>query len=162
MPPTTPVVDSSMSWERAAQELTKLYVGPVDLRVLLVKPSYRPDRAHTVVDDETAESPLKHELTVDGYTRQKLAGARLVDDPIGCYLDASDVPFGALEPGERVGGAVLYREAGSDRLSPLIAFYALGRQGTTGGPVLVEWAAPEQGRVARVPLCSCHHARRSK
>lgn len=146
------MADAALVYVRGLQELLRIDVETADLRVLLVQPSYRYSRAHAVIDDETPATPHAHELTVGGYVRQALAGRRLIEDPAadGVYLDALDLVFGDLEPGERVGGAVLFREAGSDRLSPLLAFYGLGRQGTTGGAVLVAWAPPEQGRVLRL------------
>ncbi len=136
------------------RELARINPETADLRVMLVQPSYRVDPvAHQVVDDETRAAPRAHELTVEAYARQPLGGAHLVSTAEGgLYLDALDVPFGALGPGERIGGAVLFREAGSDRLSPLIAFYPLGREGTTGGLVSVLWAAEVAGRVLRWPL----------
>jgi hypothetical protein len=148
------MVEAPLVYLGGLAELARINIETADLRVLLVQPSYWPLAAHTVVDDETAASPRAHELTVDGYARQPLAGRRLIEDAAmgGVYLDAPDLAFGELEPGERIGGAVLFREAGSDRLSPLLAFYALGRQGTTGGPIVVEWAPSEQGRVLRFML----------
>jgi hypothetical protein len=161
MKPVPPVTDCPLSWLRGAQEIARLAVEPVSFCVMLVQASFRPGWAHTVVDDETAASPLAHELTVDGYSRRPLVDPRLVDDPAGVYLDAPDLVFGNLEPGERIGGALLFRDAGSDRLSPLIAFYPYFNAATTGGPVLLEWAPPEAGRVFRLPPCHCHYTRRS-
>lgn len=149
------MADPALMYRRGLHELARINLETADLRVLLVQPSYRFSSVHSAVDDESSVSPQAHELTVGGYVRQVLAGRRLIEDPAsgGVYLDAPDLPFGDLDPGERIGGAVLFREAGSDRLSPLIAFYALGRQGTTGGPVLVEWAPPEEGRVLLLLPC---------
>lgn len=146
------MAEPALIYLRGLQELARINVETADLRVLLVQPSYRPLPSHAVVDDDTASSPRAHELTVGSYARQALTGRRMIEDPAagGAYLDAADLLFGDLEPGERVGGAVLFREAGGDRLSPLLAFYGLGRQGTTGGAVLVAWASPEAGRVLRL------------
>jgi hypothetical protein len=116
-------------------EIARGTLETADLRVLLVQPSYRFDLRHAVVDDETGASPRAHELTVEGYGRQALQDRRLVVDGTRGYLDAADLDFGDLEPGERIGAAILYREAGTDRLSPLIAYYDLGREPTRGGPV---------------------------
>jgi hypothetical protein len=146
------MLDVALVYSSGLVEVARINVETADLRVLLVQPSYQPAISHAVVDDETGDSPRAHEMPGEGYARQMLTGRRLVEDPAtgGAYLDADDPAFGAIEPGERIGGAVLFREAGSDRLSPLIAFYPLGRRGTTGGPVLVEWAPPEAGRVLRL------------
>jgi hypothetical protein len=159
MKPVPPVTDCPLSWFRGAQEIARLAVEPVSFCVMLVQASFRPGWSRTVVDDETSTSPREHELAVAGYSRRPLVNCRLVDDPDGAYLDADDLAFGALGPGERIGGAILFRDAGSDRLSPVIAFYGFGRQGTTGGPVLLEWAPPEAGRVFRLPPCHCHYTR---
>lgn len=136
------------------EQIARLPIESAKLQVMLVQPSYRFDARHDVVDNETPASPRAHELTVAGYARVPLRGARLArDDARGrVYLDAEDVDFGSLEPGERVGGAVLVWNMGSDRLSPLVAFYAQGRVATTGGPVTMVWAAAELGRVLHLSL----------
>jgi hypothetical protein len=143
-----PIADASLLYASGQQEISRLYVT-VDFRAMLVLPSYKPSAAHAVVDDEMSACPRAHEMTVGGYARPRLANCRLIDDPAAgrAYLDADDLGFGDLEPGERIGGAVIFRDAGSDRLSPLIAFHSFHNQGTTGGPVLLEWTA-------RTP-CTC-------
>lgn len=146
------MADVARIYTSGLRELARINLETADLRVLLVQPAYRFSAAHAVVDDETARSPRAHELTVEQYARQALGARRIVEDLAAelIYLDAPDLAFGDLWPGERIGGAVLFLEAGSDRLSPLLAFYGLGRQGTTGGPVLLAWASPEEGRVLRL------------
>lgn len=108
---------------------TAALLGSLDLaalRVMLVQPSYRPSAACAVVDDETDACPRAHELTVDGYARQALVGCRVIKDASGMYLEAPpEVGFGELEAGERVGGWVLFLEAGSDRLSSLLSYCPL-------------------------------------
>jgi hypothetical protein len=140
--------DAPLVYQVGLEELARLDPERATLRVLLVQPSYQPDRAHRVLDDETSAGPRAHELAVDDYQRQVLAGVELVQvaDEDALDLRAAAVAFGALGTGERIGGAIIFREAGSDRLSPPILFHPLGRQGTTGGPVTLEWP---DGRVLR-------------
>jgi hypothetical protein len=121
--PLAKVAEDGHSWWTVER------LGNLDLaalRLLLVQPSYLPSPSHTVVDDETILCPRAHELTVEGYNRQTLTGCRVIKDEREMYLETPpEVGFGDLEAGERVGGAVLYEEAGSDRLSPLLQFWPL-------------------------------------
>jgi hypothetical protein len=131
-------------------EVARLDLGRANLWALLVRDTYRFDRGHAALDDESGQSPAAHEVAVEGYVRQALEDQRLVEDGSRLYLDARDLDFGELGPGERLGGLVLFREAGSDRLSPPIAFYEIATTGgrgvpTTGGAVTYAWAAA--GRV---------------
>lgn len=107
---------------------------PDTLYLALVQPSYAFDRRH-----RTAQDIQSHELTVDSYVRQQLENVRLsrVPESSRLYVDADDVAFGALGPGERVAGAVLVQGWGDTAL--LRAFFPLTRQGTTGAPVTVLW-----------------------
>ena len=139
MSPTSAPPDAALFYANGLEEWAESGCDGSALRLLLVQPTYRPAAAHTVVDDETAVCPRAHELTVNRYARQPLAGWRFAMDAGGFCLETPEVVFGALEPGERVGGAVLFREMGSDRLSRLLAFYPLGRRGTTGGIWSITW-----------------------
>lgn len=121
-----------------APAMERLIVGGVgalpvaDLHLVLLQPSYVFQRAHRLVSDLRS-----HELTVDDYIRQRVEHARItrIDDAI--YLDADDVDFGGLGPGERVAGAAL--AIGSSDDAELHAYFAFERRGTTGGAVRVNW-----------------------
>lgn len=108
---------------------------PLDvLHLALVQPSYEFRRT-----DRWLRDVARHELTVEGYARQRVGHARLVQDSASSLitLDADDTDFGALGPGERLNGAVL--ALGADDDAPLRAYFRLMRTGLTGGPVTVNW-----------------------
>jgi hypothetical protein len=66
------------------------------------------------------------------------------------YLDADDVVFPAIAAGETIGGAVLYRDAGSDATSPNLTFYDFTDTPTNGGAPTIQWALPANGGVIKM------------
>jgi hypothetical protein len=136
--------------EEIAKALTDL--DGSDLRVLLVKSTYTFNKDHLTVDDGSANDPASHELTVGGYARQALANKTVTRDDTNdfAYLDADDVPFGALATGETIGGVVLFRHTGTDTTAPLIAFYDVTDTPTNGAAVTHQWATPANGGVLKL------------
>jgi hypothetical protein len=141
-------------YNKGLEELAKATtdLDASDLRLLLVKSSYTFNKDHLTVDDGSANDPASHELTVGGYARQALASEAVTRDDTNdvAYLDADDVPFGALATGETIGGAVLFRHTGTDTTAPLIAFYDLADTPTNGSPITVQWATPANGGVLKL------------
>src|SRR5437867_3952138 len=125
------------------EEIAKALNEPqaADLRVLLVRPTYRFTEMHRRVRDGTRSDPASHELRVAGYRRQPVTGVTAVRDRSRVGLDAADVAFPSLAGGDTISGLVLYRDGGADSQSPPIAFYQFPRTPTEGAPVIVEWAA---------------------
>lgn len=122
------------------------------LTLMLVKSSYSVNKDHLFVDDGSANDPASHEVTVGGYSRQNLANKTVTRDDTNdfAYLDADDIAYGALAAGETIGGAVLFRNTGSDATSPLIAFYDLTDTPTNGSTITNQWATPANGGVLKL------------
>ena len=141
-------------YNKGAEELAKALtdLDGSDLRVLLVKTTYTPNKDHLFVDDGTANDPASHEITVSGYARQALTGKAVTRDDTNdfAYLDADDLVFAAMAAGETVGGAVLFRHTGTDTTAPLIAFYDLADTATNGSDINVDWNAPAGGGVLKL------------
>jgi hypothetical protein len=122
------------------------------LTVMLVKDTYTFDKDHLTVDDGSANDPASHEITASGYARVNLTSAVVTRDDTNdfAYLDADDTVFPATAAGETIGGAVLFRNSGSDATSPNIAFYDLANTATTGGAPTIQWATPASGGVLKL------------
>jgi hypothetical protein len=119
-------------------------LATADLRMLLLKSTYSPDRDHRFVADVVAGS---QELSVGGYARQTLAGKTVTrDDALDrVVFDADDALFAGLAGGQTIGGAVLFRHTGNDATAPVLAFYDLPDTPTDGSNVPVQFAPPESG-----------------
>lgn len=141
-------------YNKGLEELAKATtdLDASDLRLMLVKSSYTFNKDHLTVDDGSANDPASHELAVGGYARQALGSETVTRDDTNdfAYLDADDVPFGALAAGETIGGAVLFRHTGADNTAPLIAFYDLTDTPTNGSTITVQWATPANGGVLKL------------
>jgi hypothetical protein len=126
--------------------------NPPGFAVMLVKPDYVADPDTAAIDDGTPGCPKNHELSgVTGYVRfgivNLVAGKDLTAD-IG-YLDADDVPFGALGTGNTIGGAVVYLNTGVDTTSCPAMFYDLADTPTNGSNITLRWAAVAQGGILK-------------
>jgi hypothetical protein len=119
-------------------------LATADVRVLLVA-GYVPDKDHRFVADIT------NEITVTGYARKALTGKVVVrDDALDfAYLDADDVLWMTLAPGQTVTGAVLFVDLGADAVSLLIGHYSLPATPTRDFLPL-QFAAPVSGGVVKL------------
>jgi hypothetical protein len=145
---------ANLVYNKGLEEIAKALsdLDGSDLRVLLVKTTYTPDKDHLFVDDGSADDPLSHEITVSGYSRQALASKTVTRDDTNdfAYLDAADAVFAALASGQTVGGAILFRHTGTDTTAPLIAYYDLADTATNGSDITIEWNAPAGGGVLKL------------
>lgn len=122
------------------------------LKVLLVNSTYTFDADTDFVDNGGAADPIDKEISVSGYARQTLTTKVVTQDNTNdfAYLDADDTVFTALVAGQTIGGAVLFRDSGSDATSPLLAFYDLTDTPTNGGNVTIQWAAAAAGCILKL------------
>lgn len=119
-----------------------------DLRVLLLKSSYTPNKDHNFVADVVASSA---EISVAGYARQTLASKTLTEDDTNdmVYLDANDVTFPGLATGQTFQYPVMFRHTGSDATAPVISAYDVGATPTAGTDVVIQWALPANGAILK-------------
>ena len=121
--------------------LAKLWDGSIDpdgdvLKMILVTSAFNGDDEDVFVGDVA----VLGELTRPSYARQTLANVQIVKDNPGDQVKfTSDaVPFGTLETGETIAGAILYRHVTNDADSPMILFLDLADTPTNGGPITVQ------------------------
>lgn len=93
-----------------------------------------------------------YEITATGYGRQTLASKVIVEDDANtyAYFKAANVTFATLGTGNTVGGAVLFKNTGSDATSGLLAFYDITDTPTNGGDITIQWAADGAGGVLKL------------
>lgn len=124
------------------------------LKVMLVDPTYVADPDQSAIDDGTAGDAASHEITgAASYVRQDLTGRVVVKDTTNdfSYLDADDTPFGALELGPTIGGALVLKSTGVDTTSIPICFYPIVPNiPTNGANMTVLWASPANGGVMKL------------
>lgn len=100
------------------------------IKACLVSSSYTYSTAHEFVSD----------LGTRIGTDQTLAGKSVT----GGVLDADDLDFGALAPGNTVKAVVLYKDTGNTSTSPILAYLDTGPSvglpfATNGGALTVPW-----------------------
>lgn len=103
---------------------TGLDFETADLRVLLLKNTYTPDK-----DENTVDQIAPEELSGGTYARQLLANATATQDDAAnaVVLDADDTVFPALSNPDTPQFAVVYlHDAGGDASSQLICCIDLG------------------------------------
>lgn len=145
---------ANLVYNKALEEIAKA-ASDLDgstLKVMLVNSTYTANKDHLWVDDGTVDDPASHEISVSGYSRQTLSSKAITRDDTNdfAYLDGDDVVFAALAAGQTVGGAVLFRDSGSDATSPLLGFYDLSDTATSGVDLTVQWAAPSSGAIMKL------------
>ena len=107
-------------------------------------------------NSNTVSEIVSYELTtgtVSGYARQgPLASRATVEDDTNgfAYFYAANVTFSTLGTGNTVGGAILFKNTGSDSTSGLIAFYDVVDTPTNGGDITIQWAAAASGGVLKL------------
>jgi hypothetical protein len=93
-----------------------------DIRVLLVKGTYSPSRAHNF-----ASSAAAHEVAGTNYSRPTLAGKAVTQNDVDnrAELDCDDVTLAGVTFNDPVTGAVIYKRVTTDADSPYLAFIDL-------------------------------------
>jgi len=112
-----------------------------DVRVLLVKSTYTFDATHQYVTDIT---PATYECDVTSYARKQLASKTKTYDAANTRVkfDAADPVWSALESGNTLGGAIVFKQVTNDTDSPCIAFLDDASDlVTNGGQVTLQFAA---------------------
>jgi hypothetical protein len=111
-----------------------------DIRVLLLKTGYTPDKDHVYVSDLT---PASYEVTVSGYSRGVLTTTTISKDDTNdrVKFTAANYAFGALSTGETVIAAVAYKYNVADSAAPLIAYADFTDTPTNGSTFTVNWHA---------------------
>lgn len=135
-------------YNRGAYLIGSSDIGAADLRYLLVNDSYVFSKDHNVVDDVVA-----NEITATGYARKTLASVTVTQDDTNdfAYLDAADLVWATIDPGQTIGGGILYVYDASDASASLIAFHApVVALPTNGQQVTWQWATPENGGVLKL------------
>lgn len=124
------------------------------LKVMLVNSSYTLDVDQQFIDNGSAAAndPKNREITVGGYARQTLTTKVVTQDLTNdfAWLGADNPVFSSLVAGQTIGGAVLFRDTGTDTTCPLIAFYDLTDTATNGGNVTIQWASAANGGVLKL------------
>lgn len=140
---------AALFYNTGLSELVTLDPATADLRVLIVRETYTPNKDHALIDDGTANDPKGHELSVSGYSRQALANkAKAVDNTNDqVTLTADDVIFGTPAAGQTIAGLVVYRHTGDDTTSVPWCFIPVSPNQATGSAFS---AAPDQGIWMRV------------
>jgi len=113
-----------------------------DIRCLLLKTGYTPDKDHVYVSNLT---PASYEVTVGGYSRTASLAANTAitkdDSTDRVKFAASNVAFGALATGETVIAAVIYKYNAADASAPLICYADFTDTPTNGSTFTVNWHA---------------------
>jgi len=111
-----------------------------DIRVLLLKTGYTPDKDHVYV---SALTPASYEITVGGYSRGVLTTTTISKDDSTDRVKytAANYAFGALATGETIVAAVVYKFITSDAASPLIAYCDFTDTPSNGSTFTVNWHA---------------------
>ena len=93
-----------------------------------------------------------YEITATSYGRQTLTSKAIVEDDANtyAYFKAANVTFSSLGSGNTVGGAILFKNTGSDATSGLLAFYDITDTPTNGGDITIQWAADGSGGVLKL------------
>lgn len=125
------------------------------IKVMLVDPSYVPDKDHDFVSSITG-APSK-ELTGTGYVagfggagRKTLASKTVTKDNGAdvAYFDAADVTWAGITAGT-VGFAVVIKEVTSDADSPILAVVDITPDvGTAGNDYTIQWPADGLFKIA--------------
>ena len=123
--------------------------GP--LAAMLVRESYVPNPDQIAIDDGTVSDPASHELSVGGYARKTLTNMVIGKDIATdfAYMDADDVPFGALLAGQTIGGILVYKEGATDGVRVPFFFYETPDTPTNGSQITVQWASIGAGALLK-------------
>lgn len=156
---------ANLVYNRGKYLVGQMNTTAATLQLMLVSTSYVADPDHNFLyansSSGAAGEPKGWEISVGGYARQTLANLTLFEDDTNDFagLDATDVTFAALAPGQTIGGAVLYRYSTSggttgDSGQDLIAFYDLTDTPTNGGDITIQWASTSAGGVLKLGTTS--------
>lgn len=102
------------------------------IKVLGLKSTYVPSRAHHYVDDVVA-----YELTASGYARHTVTGkTRGVDTTNHRIIyDCDDISLGSPAAGNTIGWVAFYKQVTTDSDSILLALFAYPTTATSGSPI---------------------------
>lgn len=123
------------------------------LKVALVSNTWSGVDSNADFMQQATQNVVSYEISgVSGYSRQTLTGVNVVEsDTDGfAYLEAANVTFASLAVGNTVGGAVLFKDTGSNTTSPVIAFYSITDTPTNGGSITIQWANSVNGGVLKL------------
>lgn len=106
------------------------------IKVMLVKSTYSMDPDSQFVSDIVASE-------VSGATRQTLGSKTITKDNTNDrdVFDGADSTFPSVTTGQTVGGAVVFKDTGSDATSKLICFSDTTDTPTNGGDIVIQWSA---------------------
>jgi len=131
-----------------------------NIAVLLVTPGYFLSNTIETLADANAVSEFEtFEITtasVVGYARQLVLGRSMVrvsdagNSNGYVYLRADNVAFVALNIGNTVGGAVLFKDTGNNATSVPVGFYYMAPTPTNGGDFGLRWANTVSGGVLKL------------
>lgn len=121
--------------------ITKIMDGTIvytsaTIKVMLVKSTYSHNPDNNFVSSISAD-----EISVSGYSRQTLGTKSVSQDDANnrANFAGANSTFATLAAGQTIGGAVIFRDTGSDATSELICFSDTGDTATNGNDVIIAW-----------------------